>query len=150
MTSYGPSDFRMLATERLVEEIKQDEGFRGKPYLDTRNMPTIGYGTLLPITKEGGELLLRLRLKEKEQRLVRRLAEIGIDLLKQPEEVKSALLNMAYQMGVGDVMEFKRTLMAVKAGDYKTAQAEMLDSDWARQTPNRAERVANLMASAKA
>ncbi len=31
--------------------------------------------------------------------------------------------------------------------DYKTAAAEMLDSRWAKQTPNRAKKMSELMAS---
>jgi hypothetical protein len=31
--------------------------------------------------------------------------------------------------------------------DYKTAAAEMLDSRWAKQTPNRAKRMSDTMAS---
>ena len=34
-----------------------------------------------------------------------------------------------------------------KMPDYKTAAAEMLDSRWAKQTPNRAKRMSDAMAS---
>jgi hypothetical protein len=34
-----------------------------------------------------------------------------------------------------------------KTPNYKTAAAEMLDSRWAKQTPNRAKRMSDIMAS---
>ncbi|MDR2905298.1 MAG: glycoside hydrolase family protein [Helicobacteraceae bacterium] len=38
--------------EDILEEIKQDEGWREAPYNDSLGLPTIGYGTLLPLTKQ--------------------------------------------------------------------------------------------------
>jgi lysozyme len=39
-------------------------------------------------------------------------------------------------------MRFKKTLAALEARDFDRAADEALDSLWARQTPNRAERIA--------
>ena len=46
----------------VVDSIKIDEGFRGMPYDDSRGVPTLGFGTRLPITRAEGELLLKHRL----------------------------------------------------------------------------------------
>jgi hypothetical protein len=35
--------------------------------------------------------------------------------------------------------------MYIKYRDFKNASIEMLDSKWAKQTPNRAEKLSNLM-----
>lgn len=52
---------------------------------------------------------------------------------------------MVYQMGTTGVSNFKNTLAAIQSGDYKLAAVEMLDSKWAKQTPNRAAEMALIM-----
>ena len=44
-------------------------------------------------------------------------------------------------------MKFKKMKAALERGDFEAAAAEMLDSRWARQTPNRADREALEIAS---
>jgi lysozyme len=36
----------MTASQELIDFLKQHEGFRSAPYLDTEGVPTIGYGTV--------------------------------------------------------------------------------------------------------
>ena len=59
-----------------------------------------------------------------------------------------AVLNMAYNMGVPSLLGFKRMWAALREGDYEGAAAEALDSDYARELPARAGRVAGMMRSA--
>ena len=127
----------------LIEMIKKHEGFRGMPYEDTRGYPTIGYGTKLPITEEEAELLLKHRLDEK----ILKLSEKESFYLDLPERAQEVIANMAYQMGVGGVLRFKKMWAALKEGDYKKAANEMLDSRWAKQTPNRAKELAEIIRS---
>lgn len=58
---------------------------------------------------------------------------------------RGVLEEMTFQLGVRGVRGFKRMLSAFYARDYAKAADEMLDSAWARQTPNRARELANLM-----
>ena len=51
-----------------------------------------------------------------------------------------ALLNMAFQMGVDGLLGFKNTLTTIEAGRYESAAEQMLQSRWAKQTPERAKR----------
>ena len=55
------------------------------------------------------------------------------------------MLDMAYQMGVGGLLKFEKMLAAIACEDYETAADELLDSNYARQTPNRAKRNAYLL-----
>ena len=50
-------------------------------------------------------------------------------------------------MGAFGVSKFKGMLKALSEKDYKRASYEMLDSLWARQTPNRAKRMSERMAN---
>lgn len=127
--------------KELIIKIKQSEGFRGEVYQDHLGFDTLGYGTKMPISEKEAEMLLIARLNSK-------MREIET---KQPiynalsETAKDIILEMCYQMGVNGVLKFKNMWAALKDGDYETAADEMLDSMWAKQTPNRAEDLADKM-----
>ena len=52
---------------------------------------------------------------------------------------------MSFQMGVNGLKAFKNTLSSVANGLYEKAAAQMLDSLWATQTPERAKRLSEQM-----
>ena len=129
----------------MTEEIKREEGFRGNPYKDHLGYPTIGYGTKLPINEEEAELLLEHRFKKMQKDLNARI-EKRYGKIALPNEVWEILDHMAYQLGVGGVMRFKKMLSAIVKGDYRLASEEGLDSRWAKQTPGRAKRLMGRLA----
>ncbi len=55
------------------------------------------------------------------------------------------LLSMAYQLGVEGVAQFKNMLSAIAKENFDEAANAMLSSLWARQTPGRARRHAEVM-----
>ena len=125
--------------DELLPDLKEEEGFRAHPYRDTRGNLTVGYGTNLSlgITEQQGEALSIVSLQQNWRELIGALPWVT----QQPPRIQIALLDMVYQEGIGHLLGFKNMLAAMKRGDYKAAREEALDSDWARQTPNRAERV---------
>jgi len=128
----------------LREQLKEMEGLRLKPYLDTEGHWTIGYGCNLDegITQDEADYLLTNRLRKATQEVDGALP--WARSLNPPRF--AVLVNMAYQMGLGRLMGFRRMLAACEIGDYKMAEAEMLDSRWAReQTPERARVLATQM-----
>ena len=52
---------------------------------------------------------------------------------------------MVYQLGKYGVLKFKNFLKALDEGDLSRASEEMLDSLWARQTPNRAKDLSSII-----
>lgn len=124
----------------LIEDIKQEEGFSGMVYRCTEGFDTIGYGTKMPITKEEAELILNHRLNQTKAQLTSYLYDLDIK-----QEAWDILFNMAYQLGVKGVLNFKNMIKALKDNDYKEASIQMLDSLWAKQTPNRAKRLSDRM-----
>ena len=124
----------------LIEDIKLEEGFSGTVYRCTEGFDTVGYGSRMPITKEEAELLLEYRLKAMKAQLTGYLYDIDIK-----DEAWDILFNMAYQLGVKGVLNFKNMIKALKDNDYKEASIQMLDSLWAKQTPNRAKRLSDRM-----
>ena len=127
--------------DKLVNDIKKDEGFRGNPYNDSRGLPTIGYGTLLPISKVEGELLLKHRLELIIQELINNKPFV-VDL---NEEAQSIIYNMAYNLGVPRLLKFKKMWKALENYDYTEASKEMKDSRWYHQVGNRAKKLVERM-----
>lgn len=60
-------------------------------------------------------------------------------------ERKYALLDMCFQLGFKGLCGFKKMLEAMRWGKWQTAAEECLNSDYARQTPARAKRIARLI-----
>jgi lysozyme len=65
--------------------------------------------------------------------------------LNEPRQ--AVLVSMAHQMGVPGLQGFTRALAAMEAGAYDVAAFEMLQSEWAKETPKRAKREADMMAT---
>ncbi len=137
----------MLADE-LIEEIKREEGFMPVVYMDSKGKKTIGYGTLLEdgISQAEAEMLLRHRLGLMAGELER--SSVGVVFAGLKPGAKRAVLNMAYNMGVPSLLGFRKMWAALANGDYARAAEEALDSDYARELPARAGRVAESMRSA--
>lgn len=133
--------------DKLLTQIRDDEGWRESPYRDHLGFLTIGYGFLIDerravkMPRAVGDLWLELLAKEKWGDLVGR----NPWLATQPEDVQQALANMAYQLGVDGVLGFRTMLAALSVGDRVRAAEAALDSKWARQTPERAKRAAALI-----
>ena len=125
----------------IQEMLMRHEGFRGTPYLDTKGNWTIGYGRHRPITEEEGRYLLDNDIELARQGLPRilpcfaRLSEIR----------QSVLIDMYVNMGMPRLRLFVKTLDAVECGDWGIAADEMLDSRWARELPNRAGELSEMM-----
>lgn len=59
---------------------------------------------------------------------------------------EAALISMAFQMGAVGLGKFRNTLALVASRQFERAGRNMLKSLWAKQTPDRARRVAHMMA----
>ena len=131
----------------LVVDLKRDEGWRPSVYQDHLGYWTIGYGFLVD-DRKGGTIPKQIA-EEWLALVVARNWDVLMDLEPwvhdQPDEVKRALGNMAYQLGVQGLRNFKKMLAKLEAGDRAGAADEALDSKWAKQTPERARRVAALL-----
>ena len=131
----------------LIDNIKISEGYRSKVYKCTEGYDTIGYGFAIKDLALD-EDICDMILERKVAKLVQRLEKNLPYLPSLPKDAQDVLIEMAYQMGVSGLLKFKKTLMYVESKDYKDASVEMLDSRWAKQTPNRAKKLSDIMASA--
>jgi len=128
--------------ERLVARLKQEEGFRAFPYTDTTGNLTIGYGTNLTagISPLQADALLRVAISEINTELQRYSWFTGLDTLRQ-----LVLLDMAYNMGVANLLGFQEMIQAIEMKNFSAAADQMLNSLWARQVGERAIRLAEVM-----
>ncbi len=126
---------------RLVENIKESEGFKGVEYKDSLGIPTIGFGTRLPLSEAESELILSFRLNQK----ISHLLELNPIVLTLTQERQEVLFEMAYQLGINGLMKFVMMWKAIESRQYESAAEEILDSRLARQTPNRAKKYADGM-----
>lgn len=126
-----------------LEQIKEDEGFRGRPYLCTAGKTTIGYGSNLddnPLTREEAEYLLNNDLKKVQKQAAR----FGFYLKLTPRR-RDVILNMLFNLGLSRFNQFKKMIAALESNDYNEAVAQMLDSKWAKQVGDRAIRLSKQM-----
>ena len=132
----------------LTSTLKVEEGFSAKVYKCSEGYDTIGYGHRCEknhpnVTKAEAEVMLAADIKiamSKVESLVGQSA---------PQEVKEIVTAMCFQLGYDGVKKFKNMLVKIKAGDYKGASKEMLDSKWHKQTKDRCERMSKLMSAVK-
>ena len=125
----------------LIERIGVNEGFRSKPYQCSEGVWTIGHG-LTWLTEE-----------ESLHILAGRISQLHLELLDQfnyykdlPPEIQGVVIECCFQMGKKGLSKFKKAIAHMEKKEFKLASNEMLDSLWARQTPNRAKRLAQIVA----
>ena len=61
------------------------------------------------------------------------------------DEVKNVVVEMCFQLGVSGFSKFKKAIDHLAHKRYAKASVEMLDSRWAKQTPNRALELSNII-----
>ena len=72
------------------------------------------------------------------------LAQEDLDIKSDAQNI---LIEMIFQMGKNGVSKFRNMMKALRGHNYSLASSEMLDSLWAKQTPNRAKKLSDLMKS---
>lgn len=129
-------------TQSELAQIVEDEGYRAKPYRDTRGLWTIGFGHLIKAGEEFAKLSPHNAVQLLREDYTTAQKEVEHYYLWATGTVKLVLINMSYQMGSSRLSKFKKTLQHLKNEDYDMAAGEMLNSRWAMQTPLRASRLA--------
>ncbi len=122
----------------LIKQIKEHEGFRSTVYQCTEGYDTIGYGFAikdLKLDEDIAELILIRKLGELQERISHTFGWF----FNANETVKEVVTNMCYQLGISGFSKFKKTIYLLETEQYEEASVEMLDSLWAKQTPNRAK-----------
>ena len=141
----------MIDMDKLLESVKKHEGYRNKVYLDTLNKRTVGVGHLCVEDfwedgKEYEESFL-MEILEKDLQSAIDQADDMCSNLTISDDAKIIIIEMIFQLGGTGVSKFRKMWQALQQDppDYAEASVQMLDSRWAKQTPNRAQEMADHM-----
>ena len=140
--------------DRLLASVKKHEGYRNKVYLDTLGKRTVGVGHLCvedfwEDDKEYEEKFLMTILEHDLQTAIKSAKKLIADhgCMDMDEIAEEIVIEMVFQLGKTGVSKFKNMWKALSELNYVGASFEMLDSRWAKQTPNRANGMADTMKS---
>jgi len=148
-----------MANQELIEQLKRHEGFRKNIYYCSRGRKTIGYGRNLdanpnfngrpigqPLSKELAEQILIADIEAAEKKLARAWAAF---LKIENNARRDAFVNMAFNLGVDGLLEFKKTLKHAENGDWQKCAEEMFASEWAKQVKKRATELTEQVATGR-
>ena len=145
--------------KQAYEEISADEGKVLHAYLCSEHHKTVGIGH--KVLKTDAENSLHIfgisadvsddqRISEDRcYELFQEDVQIAIGGCERiydnwkdlPQEMQHVLVNMCFQLGQGGLSKFKNFKAAIEGSEWQRASAEMMDSRWANQTPERAKRL---------
>jgi lysozyme len=146
------------------------EGLSLTEYRDSTGNRTIGYGWNLDVhplpegigfapkgkparlnTTSEAVKLLDISVKTHWQDLINALpwVEQQNTTTNWNEARQAALLDMAFNMGITTLLEFKNTLNLMRLGQYDEAAKNMMQSKWAMQVKGRAVTLSNIIKTGK-
>ena len=141
---------------QIIPLLNYEESYREKPYIDTDGYPTVACGIKIgpkgaslgnytfTVPRDVGDVWLESFVKTTISKMNGNPSVVAALKACNPAR-KDILISMAYQMGVGGLAGFKNTLAMIASGNFSGAASGMLSSKWAKQTPNRAKRHAEVM-----
>lgn len=161
----NPMNSQAQDTDRLnlpsPQYTQKEEGFKGMPYMDTKGNKTVGYGfkmdgpasKYIPQSVHDGK---RALTKEEATGIFNKLYPQAVETAQKfsgenwnrlSNNQKKSLTDMAYQLGSSKLNNFKNLKEAVQRGHFNTAAREILNSDYANDAKNRAQRNSQLILS---
>lgn len=127
----------------IYEQLILHEGLKLKPYRCTAGKLTIGVGRNLEdkgISRDEALMMLKNDVEEVEKALSTYTWFKNLDGIRQ-----KVLIDMAFNLGVGGLMQFKKMIAAIEKSNYESAASEMMNSKWAKQVGKRSDRLATMM-----
>lgn len=129
-----------------LDLLKKYEGFRGNVYKDTEGYDTVGYGHKLTQAeiKSGKykngmtEAEAAILLQNDRKAHISTFYENNPWAKNEPKTVRTAMEDMAFNMGPGWLEEWPNTKAAIKSGKYDVAAANIKNSKYAKQVGYRA------------
>lgn len=123
--------------EELVHQIERHEGRKSRLYQCSLGKWTIGVGRNVEDRGLSNDEIDLMR----DNDIKTAIAEVDLYFpwaWKMTETRQRVIVEMCFQMGIRRLRGFKKALLAMASGFFDTAADEMLDSNWAHQTPERA------------
>lgn len=129
--------------DKLIESIKNHEGFRDTVYLDSENKPTCGWGHYLWVGS-------RVPLEASEAFFKQDISDAISEFSKLPprfrkhlnEARRRVVVELIFNMNLQKVLQFKKFWATVELENWVEAEVQLLDSRWAVQVKSRAKELA--------
>jgi len=140
--------------DKLQKELAEDEGCKYEIYLDHIGYKTFGIGHLCKATDPENDMDVGTEVSKErvdecfEADIAMTIKDCNIlysNFNGIPEEAQLVLANMMFNLGRPRLSKFVNLKLAVDSEDWMEASVQMMDSKWARQVPNRAERLCSRM-----
>jgi len=148
----------------FINKLKHEEGYGDKVYIESfgvKPVYTVGYGHNVEDNPIPIKILAKLiNDSDKKESLEELLEHDIIQTLKilnknlpwwrnKPDKVQIVMLDMCFNLGWSRFSKFKNMIHWLEVGDYVRASMHLMDSRYARQVKNRAERNKNLLKSSR-
>jgi GH24 family phage-related lysozyme (muramidase) len=150
----------------VAELITEHEGRKSVPYLDSRGKLSCGVGHCLDTDPLPADVLAQFAARGIDPRIgpwpddlidlvfdndIRDADRACIAIFGAAELAQfsaprqAAFCDMAFELGHAGLAKFEHMIAAAQLGQWETAAAESLASEWASQVPNRAKMDAALI-----
>jgi len=169
-TTVDKEDSRSIKQSDWIQDAKESiafhEGWENSVYICTEGYPTIGIGFNLKrpnaksmIERVGANYQDVLNGQPLSDNQIKQLFEFDLQTAindakqflpnfnEQPSEVKSIIVDMAFNLGYPRLSSFENMKEALLNKDYQTAANEMIDSRWYNQVGRRSKNLVNKMRS---
>jgi lysozyme len=134
--------------EKIIQRIKEYEGYSDTPYQCTAKKWTIGFGYNYEdrgfLTADITRILASGFTKDLAEKLLAKDVE---QCAKQASEFpffnsmndarRAVVIDMIYQLGISGFKAFKKMIERLEKGDWKGAALEMIHSRWYTQSGRR-------------
>ena len=140
--------------DKLKQELIEDEGCKYEIYLDHLSYKTFGIGHLCKATdlendQDVGTKVSKDRVDEcfisDIEKVIDDCTILYDNFYTLPEEAQLIIANMMFNLGRTRLSKFSKMHAAVMDANWIEAGIQMEDSKWARQVPNRAQRLCDRM-----
>jgi len=151
-----------MASFQLIEMVRRHEGVRAHLYRDSLGFWTVGVGHMVDVRKGGWwDDDIAARLNKNGFSLSPQVIDAYLrdDLASAERDVQelitakdrlndaryAALVSMAFNLGASGFASFTKARAAINRGQWREAHDQLLDSKWARQLPQRAKEIAEII-----
>lgn len=140
----------MFSFSRISTRIKKNEGFRSSIYKDQLGNLTIGYGHLIN-PKDVFSAKKRYSKKILLSVFYNDLNKAILDFKKNfyykdlSNNIQEVIIEMIFQLGIKNILNFKKFNFYVKKKKFFLAALEMMKSKWYQQTPQRVDKLVNVL-----
>ena len=140
--------------EILKKQLTEDEGCKYEIYLDHLGYKTFGIGHLCKATDPENDLEVGSQVSKERvnecflndiEKVIEDCTILYDNFFTLPDDAQLIIANMMFNLGRTRLTKFKLMKEAVDDANWIEAGIQMEDSKWAKQVPNRAERLCERM-----